>query len=258
MTILSAQHLSKSFGKSKRKVIAVDDVSLTLERASTLAIVGESGAGKSTVGRLLLRLIEPDTGRIEFDGHSLRDLPPREMRRQRRRLQMIFQDPSTSLDPLMTVGQTLEEAFRVHFQMDRKERLDRMHELLAQVGLGMHHARRRPVELSGGQIQRVSIARALACQPDVLVCDEPVSALDVSIGAQITNLLLELQSAHGLSLVYISHDLRMVKIIADEIVVMRGGRVVESGNAAEVFHDPASEYTRELLEAIPGNGAHRR
>lgn len=256
MTLLEASGLSKAFGRGRRRVVAADDVSLALERGRTLALVGESGAGKSTVGRMLLRLIEPDAGSVVFDGRDLSKLSAGELRRMRRRMQMVFQDPAMSLDPMMTIGQSLEEPFVVHYGMNRTDRQSKVLDLLEHVRLDPVLLSRRPSQLSGGQLQRVSIARSLATEPELLVCDEPVSALDVSVGAQITKLLLRLQEELKLSIVYVSHDLRMVRIVADDVMVMRRGSVVESGPVSRVFDTPAHDYTRQLLAAVPGSGLH--
>lgn len=256
MSLLEVDGLVKEFARRRRSrhqpVRAVDDVSFSLAAGRTLAIVGESGAGKSTVARMVLRLIEPDRGSVVFDGVELRGLGAQELRRQRRRMQMIFQDPHTSLDPYFTIAQTLAEPLKIHLGMSRDERTARVEDLVDKVQLPATVLDRRPGQLSGGQLQRVSIARSLATSPDLLVCDEPVSALDYSIGAQIINLLLDLQQSDGLSVLFISHDLRLVRVIADDVMVMRGGRVVEHRPTEELFEDPRDPFTQQLLEAMPG------
>jgi oligopeptide transport system ATP-binding protein len=256
MTLLEAKNLGKHFSVRRRgrrqMVRAVDDVSFTLEAGKTLALVGESGAGKSTAARMVLRLIEPDHGTINFKGVDLRSLSPRELRSQRRHMQMIFQDPQTSLDPHFKIGRSLEEPLKVHFDLTSAERHARVNELLGKVRLDESVLERYPTQLSGGQLQRISIARALCTSPDLLVCDEPVSSLDYSIGAQIINLLLDLQESENLGLLFISHDLRLVRVIADEVLVMRNGTIVEHGPTEQIFETPTQPFTKELLTALPG------
>jgi ABC-type glutathione transport system ATPase component len=202
---------------------------------------------------MLLRLIEPDRGALSYTGVDLLALSGSALRQQRRHLQMIFQDPFTSFDPRLTIRNALEEALRVHLELTREERSERIHDLLDKVRLGSFALDRKPAQLSGGELQRASLARALASSPAVVVCDEPISALDVSIGAQILNLLLDLQESEHLSLVFISHDLRAVRAVADEVMVMRAGKVVEHAPADELFEDPRDDYTRELLRAVRGD-----
>ncbi len=243
-----------ALGRSKGAVRAVDGVSLSVPRGSVLAIVGESGCGKSTLGRLALRLIEPDSGAILFEGEDLRSLSPAALRARRRDMQLIFQDPFASLDPRMTVEQAVAEPLRLHGIVPRSGERDRVAELLSRVGLRPELARRWPHEFSGGQRQRIAIARALASGPKLIVGDEPVSALDVSVQAQVINLLQDLIRELGLTFVLISHDLGVVRHIADRVAVMYLGRIVEEGPAAEVFGNPKHPYTRALLAAVPGQG----
>jgi peptide/nickel transport system ATP-binding protein/oligopeptide transport system ATP-binding protein len=256
--LLQVQGLAKRFvakrtlfGRTVAEVRAVDGVDLTLHAGETLAIVGESGCGKSTLGRLILRLIEPSEGRIVFAGEDITALGTSELRALRRTAQLIFQDPFASLNPRMTVGDILEEPLMLHAVVPAGERKARVRDILAQVGLRPDHASRYPHEFSGGQRQRIAIARAIAVEPRLIVCDEPVSALDVSIRAQILNLLEALQARLGLAYVFISHDLAVVKHIADRVAVMYLGRIVETGPAAEVFAAPQHPYTRALIDAIP-------
>jgi oligopeptide transport system ATP-binding protein len=257
-TLLQARDLVKHFpvrnrifGRVGGHVHAVDGVSFDLHQGETLALVGESGCGKSTVGRLLLRLLEPTSGSIDFDGQEIFRLTDVEMRKLRRRLQIIFQDPYASLNPRMTVGQMLAEPLALHELVAAPRREARVVELLRLVGLRPEHARRYPHEFSGGQRQRIAIARALAVEPSVIVADEPVSALDVSIQAQVINLLRELQGRFGLSYVFISHDLAVVKHIANRVAVMYLGRIVELAATDALFAEPRHPYTRALLSAIP-------
>ena len=256
--LLEAKGLAKSFvarrsilGRPLAQVRAVDGVDLTLAQGETLALVGESGCGKSTLGRLILRLIEPSAGEVRFEGRDLLALPEDEMRALRRHAQLIFQDPFASLNPRMTIGDTLAEPLILHRLAAASRRKARVADLLETVGLRPEHALRYPHEFSGGQRQRIVIARALAGEPRLIVCDEPVSALDVSIRAQILNLLRDLQRRLGLSLIFISHDLAVVKHIADRVAVMYLGRIVETGPVDALFESPRHPYTRALLSAIP-------
>jgi oligopeptide/dipeptide ABC transporter ATP-binding protein len=239
------------FGRAAAHVRAVDGVSFEVAAGETFAIVGESGCGKSTVARLLLRLIEPDAGRVALGGDDLLGADPAALRRLRGRIQLVFQDPYGSLNPRMTAGDALAEPLMLHGTGDAASRTARVGELLAQVGLRPEAARRYPHEFSGGQRQRLAIARALAAGPQVIVCDEPVSALDVSIQAQILNLLGELQRRLGLAYVFISHDLAVVRQVATGLGVMYLGRFVETGPAPAVFEAPKHPYTRALLAAVP-------
>ncbi|MGH6861490.1 MAG: ABC transporter ATP-binding protein, partial [Phyllobacterium sp.] len=239
------------FGKPLAKVCAVDDVSLKLMPGETLAIVGESGCGKSTVGRLLMRLIEPTVGEVFIDGQNVTKFDPEAMRRQRRHVQLIFQDPYASLNPRMTIAQTIGEPLMLHNILPPAHRPARVAELLQMVGLRPEQANRYPHEFSGGQRQRVAIARALASEPRAIICDEAVSALDVSIQAQILNLLKDLQCKLDLAFVFISHDLSVVKHIADRVAVMYLGKIVELGTREMIFGEPRHPYTQALLSAIP-------
>jgi len=255
-SLLEVEGLTKIFRHrrgvgSKEEHRAVDDVGFSLDRGRTLAVVGESGAGKSTTARLVLRLIEPDAGTIHFDGTDLLALSSADMRRQRRRMQMIFQDPYSALDPRITIGHSVAEPLKVHFHMNRSDREQIVARLLGRVGLGQHHLERLPSELSGGQLQRVSIARALTVDPLLIVCDEAVAALDVSIRAEVLNLLLDIQEERSVSYLFIAHDLAIVEAFADDVIVMRNGAVVEAGPIGDVFTAPTSVYTKELLAAIP-------
>ena len=230
----------------------MDKVSFEVARGETFAVVGESGCGKTTLARMLLRLIEPDGGEIIFEGRDLLTLSSEEMRAQRREMQMIFQDPFASLDPRMRVGEIVGEPLAIHeAKLSRSERAQRAGAILERVGLTGDAMRRYPHEFSGGQRQRIGIARALILRPKLIVADEPVSALDVSVGAQVLLLLRELQAEFGLTYVFISHSLPVVAQLATRIAVMQRGRFVEVGDAEQVLHRPTHEYTRELLSAVP-------
>jgi oligopeptide/dipeptide ABC transporter ATP-binding protein len=231
-------------------VLAVDRVSFQISPGETLGLVGESGSGKTTTARLVLRFEEPDSGRIWLEGEDWLALSGEALRLRRRALQIVFQDPQTSLNPRMTAGDQVAEPLRVQRLAGRAEAADRVAALLAEVGLGPSVAARFPAELSGGQRQRVAIARALATRPRLVVCDEPVSSLDVSIAAQIVNLLLDLREREGLAYLFISHDLALVRRVADRILVMYRGRVVESGSAARVLSAPLHPYTAALVSAV--------
>jgi oligopeptide transport system ATP-binding protein len=251
--LLEVQGLKKYFHVGKGQVLkAVDDVSFQIERGKTLGLVGESGCGKTTVGRTLLRIYEPDAGTILFDGQDISKVNKAQAKELTRKMQMIFQDPYASLNPFFTVGEIVEEGLKIHkLCAGEKERKERVYELLEMVGLNKDHANRFPHEFSGGQRQRVGIARALALNPEFIVCDEPISALDVSIQAQVVNMLMKFQEEMELTYLFIAHDLSMVRHIADQTAVMYLGTMVEYGDTKEVYSHPAHPYTQGLLSAVP-------
>jgi oligopeptide/dipeptide ABC transporter ATP-binding protein len=258
MSLLELAGLRKEFpvrrgllGRALGSVRAVDGVDLSVERGECLALVGESGSGKTTVARCALRLVEPTAGSVRFDGEDLLALPPNELRRRRRRFQIVFQDPWSSLNPRQRVESIVGEPLEIHERLGREARRERVLELLGTVGLSPELAGRRPHELSGGQRQRVGIARALAARPDLLVADEPVSALDVSIRGQILALLDDLRGRLGLSLLLIAHDMAAVERLADRVAVLYLGRVVELAPKADLFSRPLHPYTVCLLSAVP-------
>lgn len=243
-------------GRVRERTTVTDHVSFTVERGETLGIVGESGAGKSTVGRLALRLIEPDSGSVMFDGRDVLGLSKSELRAFRQRAQMIFQDPFSSLDPHMTIRDAVGEPLTIHRGLKGPERDAAVTALLTRVGLRADQLDKYPREFSGGQLQRIAIARALSTEPDFIVCDEPVAALDVSIQAQVLNLLIDLQRERGLAYVFVSHDLSLVRFLAHRVAVMRKGVIVETGPTEQVFTDPQHSYTKTLLQAIPDPRSH--
>jgi ABC-type oligopeptide transport system ATPase subunit len=247
--------------RKKSEVRAVDGVSLTLHRGETIGLVGESGCGKTTVGRAIVNILRAMNYRVDVEGRilyhgessavDLNALNRRQMRRYRADLQMVFQDPYSSLNPRMTVGAMIEEPLKIHTKQTKAERRDRVHWLLEKVRLSPAHAARYPHEFSGGQRQRVGIARALATNPKIVIADEPVSALDVSIQAQVINLMQDLQQEFGLSYIFVSHDLSVVRHISDQICVMSWGKIVEAGPADDIYSRPQHEYTKTLLAAVP-------
>ncbi|WP_446898726.1 ABC transporter ATP-binding protein [Clostridium sp. LBM24168] len=242
----------KSFvGKVTSNVKAVDDVSFTIEKGETLGLVGESGCGKTTTGRTIIKLYEPTDGQIIYDGVDISKFSTNKMKPYRRKMQMIFQDPYASLDSRMTVGDIIGESIDIHNLMRGKERQDRIQYLLNRVGLNKDHSNRYPHEFSGGQRQRIGIARALAVEPEFIVCDEPISALDVSIQAQVVNMLEDLQDDLDLTYLFIAHDLSMVKHISTKIGVMYLGKMVEIAESNELYKNPLHPYTKALLSAIP-------
>jgi oligopeptide/dipeptide ABC transporter ATP-binding protein len=255
--ILAARGLRKYFPIGARLlgrprlVRAVDGVDLDVPRGQTVGLVGESGCGKSTLARLVLRLVEPDAGEVCFDGEDVLAARRARLRALRRRMQVIFQDPFASLNPRMTIGETIGEGLRIHRIGNAREREARVAELLRTVGLEPAHATRYPHEFSGGQRQRIGIARALALQPDLIVADEPVSSLDVSIQAQILNLLVELRERFGIAYLFISHDLRVVRYLSERVAVMYLGRLVEEAPAERLYARPQHPYTEALLSAVP-------
>lgn len=277
---LEVEHLAKTFGAQRPSLVAprehpgsprqalrlrraaatgitaVDDVSFSVAPGRSLAIVGESGSGKTTVARMIVGLEQPSAGRIAVNGRerSWRRVTARERRRRGREAQIVFQDPYASLDPRQSVRRCIDEALRLHFDWDAERRRERVEHLLEQVGLDHRQGDARPRALSGGQRQRVAIARALACEPEVLICDEAVASLDVSIQAQVLNLLSDIREETGVTYLFISHDLAVVRQVSDEVVVMRRGRIVERGPTSRVLVSPEHPYTVRLLDAIPRRG----
>jgi len=250
--LFEIENLSKYFDvENRKKLRAVDGISLQIKKGETFGLVGESGCGKSTFGRTLVRIYEPTGGTIRYNGKDITRLGRKQAKEYASKVQMIFQDPYASLNPRMTIGDIIKEGMKIHNIGNDRERTDRMCELLELVGLNKEHAQRFPYEFSGGQRQRVGIARALAVNPEFIVCDEPVSALDVSIQAQIINLLRELQDKLGLTLLFIAHDLSVVRYISDRVGVMYLGSLVEVANSEELYLNPIHPYTRGLLSAIP-------
>lgn len=260
MPLLKVEHLKTYFPLRKGlfnrvydHVRAVDDVSFDVYPGETLGLVGESGCGKTTTGRSILRLIEPTSGKIIFDGIDVMSLKGKALRDFRKQAQIVFQDPYSSLNPRVTIGDAIAEPMEVHgIETDAKKRRERVAELLREVGLDPESAERYPHEFSGGQRQRICIARAIAVRPRLIICDESVSALDVSVQAQVLNLLNRLKKDFGFTYIFISHDLGVVRFMSDRILVMRGGRPVELADADDIFINPKDEYTRHLIDAIPG------
>ena len=257
--LLEVRNLKKYFKRSDGYLHAVDDVSFTLERGKTLGIVGESGCGKSTTGRAILRLTEPTSGEVIFEGVDITKLNKEEMRKMRTQMQIIFQDPFASLNPRQTVSQAIEEPLRLNgIIKDKNERFARVMELMETVGLAERLVNTYPHELDGGRRQRIGIARALAMNPKFIICDEPVSALDVSIQAQILNLMKQIQKDMGLTYIFVTHDLSVINHFADEIAVMYLGRMVEKAPTEELFNNPVHPYTKALLSAILVPSIHRK
>ena len=250
--LLEVKHLKKYFDTPRGKLHAVDDVSFSIEKGKTLGVVGESGCGKSTTGRCILRLIEPTSGEVIFNGQDITKLHPRDMKALRKDMQIIFQDPYASLDPRKTISQIISEPIIINKILTNKQDVeDRVHELMDTVGLAQRLVNTHPHELDGGRRQRIGIARALAMNPKFIVCDEPVSALDVSIQAQILNLLQDLQEKMELTFMFITHDLSVVNHFSDDIAVMYLGQLVEKAPAEELFAHPLHPYTKALFSAIP-------
>ena len=257
--LLEVKNLKKYFKTPKGMLHAVDDVSFTIDRGRTLGVVGESGCGKSTTGRAILRIVEPTEGEILFDGEDIRSLGKDQMRRMRTRMQIIFQEPFSSLNPRKTVSETIAEPLKLNgIITDKGKRMERVAEIMEIVGLAERLYNAYPHELDGGRRQRIGIARALALNPQFIVCDEPVSALDVSIQAQILNLMDELQEKMGLTYMFITHDLSVVHYFADDIAVMYLGRLIEKAPAKELFRNPVHPYTQALLSAIPVPSIHNQ
>lgn len=257
MPLVEVRNLVKHFPRGggmfrpKSTVRAVDDVSFTIEEGETFALVGESGSGKSTTGRCMLRLVEPTSGAVLFRGENVLDFPAARMRAARRDMQMVFQDPYSSLNPRLRAGTIVEEPLVIHKTGSKAERRERVAELFRVVGLDTAHLDRFPHEFSGGQRQRIGLARALALNPSFIIADEPVSALDVSIQAQVINLLMDLQEQRRLTYLFVAHDLRLVRHISNRVAVMYLGKIVEMGDTSRIFADPRHPYTQALLSAVP-------
>lgn len=257
MALVEVENLTKKFAVGRQLFlapdeynIALEDVSLSIQPGEVMGLVGESGSGKSTLARVLLHLVSPDAGQVSFDGDRVDDLSESKFRPYRRRIQAVFQDPRGSLNPRYRVRTSVEEGLRYLTELEAGERLDKVREILSQVGLGESVLDRYPHQLSGGQRQRVCIARALSLEPDFLICDEPTSALDVSIQAQIINLLLELRKKYNLTYLFISHNIKLVRYLSDRLAVMKDGGVVETGETTSVCENPRSKSTEKLLEAV--------
>ncbi|QSR89667.1 ABC transporter ATP-binding protein [Methylacidiphilum caldifontis] len=240
------------FGKSKQFVKAVDEVSFKIKKGQTVGLVGESGSGKTTIGRTIVKLQDPTAGSILFEGEPIHHLSQRQFRPYRKKIQMIFQDPHNSLNPRLNIEAILREPLDIHFPgMTKNQKREKIVDLLEKVGLKADHIFRYPHEFSGGQRQRIGIARAIAVNPQLIICDEPVSALDVSVQAQIINLLLDLQEELKLSYLFISHDLAVVEYVSDYVLVLNKGKIVEEGIPEEIYKHPKDEYTKKLISAIP-------
>ena len=249
--ILQVKNLSKHFKVESGFLQAVDGLNFDIYKGETFGLVGESGCGESTAGRTILRLYEPTAGEVLFEGQNIYDLSPKEMKEHRKEMQVIFQDPYASLDPRMTVEEIIAEPLVIYGIGNKKERRERVIELLEMVGLSAEHSLRFPHEFSGGQRQRIGIARSLALKPKFIICDEPISALDVSIQAQVVNLLKDVQKKLGLTLLFIAHDLSMVRYISDRVAVMYLGKLMEVGTTEDFYSNPLHPYTKALLSAIP-------
>jgi peptide/nickel transport system ATP-binding protein/oligopeptide transport system ATP-binding protein len=260
--LVEVHHLSVHFpvrsGFLQRQtgvVKALDEVSLQIEKGTTLGLVGESGSGKTTLGRVIVRLVDPTSGLVRYNGQEISSLKGAELRPYRKKIQMVFQDPYNSLNPRLRIGTILAEPLEIHFpQMSASDRTARVTELLRLVGLDPTHASRFPHEFSGGQRQRIGIARALAVEPEFIICDEPVSALDVSVQAQIVNLLMDLQEKFNLTYLFIAHDLAVVEHVSDQIAVLEHGKLVEQGSSEKITTQPTHPYTQRLLASIPSLG----
>src|SRR6201999_57730 len=255
MPLVEVSHLSKSYprrnGLHTEHTLVVDDVSFVIHRGETLGLVGESGSGKSTIARMVLGLVEPTSGSVAFDGQPITGVPQRQLRTMRRRVQPVFQDPFAALNPRMRVAKIVAEPLVIHRVTAKQELRSKCVELLRAVGLDESALARYPHEFSGGQRQRINIARALALRPELLVLDEPVSALDVSVGAQIINLLRELQQRHGLTCLFISHSMPLVRYLCHRVIVLQRGRLVEAGTWEQICESPREQYTQQLLAATP-------
>jgi oligopeptide transport system ATP-binding protein len=252
--VLTLENIVKTFPLQRKVFTAVDDVSLSIKEGTVYGLVGESGSGKSTLARCAMQLMRPTSGQAIFEGHDLGKLGPKALRTIRSRMGIVLQNPVASLNPRMTIGASVAEPLRAHTALKGHALQAKIDNLLDEVGLGAEHTHRLPHQLSGGQCQRVGIARALATSPRLLILDEPTSALDVSVQAQILNLLQDLQQQKGLTYLLISHDLDVVRYLSDEVAVMKTGKIVESGAAERIFTDPQHDYTRRLIEAAPGHG----
>ena len=258
MALLEVEHLKKYFKVGKSRLHAVDDITFTLEAGKTLGVVGESGCGKTTLGRTVLHLVSPTSGKILFDGMDMSKPTRKELIEARNKMQIIFQDPYSSLNPRMSVSEAIMEPLQIKGGMTKAEMLEETRELMDIVGLAERFENAYPHEMDGGRRQRVGIARALALRPKFIVCDEPVSALDVSIQAQIINLMLDLQESRGISYMFITHDLSVVRYISDDIMVMYLGNMVEKASSDELFKNPMHPYTKALLSAIPEPDIHNK